>query len=172
MLLQIQHINCAPICEQKLKKVQSHVKNPQLDRKIPFTYQGDQPAATAAVPLAQFASEELEVDMFEEKKQASEQHATGQQDEGTREVEYSQRLARLAILRLGRTGARQPELLKPFHFTCSDIHIPCHLHENIFQDINRQLNKAGGLSNRGPPRGRTDKICCSRACTVHPSQTN
>ena len=66
-----------------------HEKSPIVSLVLLLSYQRDKAAATATIPFAQFAAEELEVDMFEEEEQPSEQHAAGEQDEGTREVEYS-----------------------------------------------------------------------------------
>ena len=51
------------------------------------TYQTDETAASALVPLSQIHSQKFEVDMFENQQQNSENHSRGEQNESAREVE-------------------------------------------------------------------------------------
>ena len=74
--------------------------------------------AASVKTLLQFGPEELEVHVFEQQQQTPEQHAAGQQNEGTREVEDAERHRTLACL--GRLCARagQPEPLQAFQLSC------------------------------------------------------
>ena len=69
------------------------------------TYQRYETTTATSVPFPQLPPEELKIDMFKKQEQTTQEHSPCQQNKGTSEVEYSQRLTRLPVLGLGSTGA-------------------------------------------------------------------